>query len=236
MRIPAVIDLRQYTMVPGRRDELIELFDDHFVDGQEAVGIHVLGQFRDLDDPDMFVWLRGYDSMPDRAEGLARFYYGPMWQAHREHANAMMIDSGNALLLEPLEPTTSWPDGDGDHGSRAPAGLVAIKVAYLDGELTATDDDLARRAAGVLSEAGAEVVGPFRTHVAANNFPLLPLRDERVLVWVMRFADEHAYNCIHERLGASSAWASIEGFLAWRGSGSRTQHLRLRPTGRSRLR
>lgn len=236
MRVPAVIDLRQYALVPGRRDELIQLFDDHFVDGQEAVGIHVLGQFRDLDDPDQFVWLRGYDSMPARAEGLARFYYGPVWQAHREHANAMMIDTDNALLLEPLEPSSAWPDGQVGQGSRSSEGIVAIKVAYVDGELTATDDDLALRAAGVLSEAGAEVVGPFRTHVAANNFPLLPLRDERVLVWVMRFADEHAYHRAHERLGASSAWASIEGFLTWRGSGARTQHLRLRPTGRSRLR
>ena len=47
----AVIELRQYTLHPNRRDELIDLFEQHFIDGQEANGIRVLGQFRDADDP-----------------------------------------------------------------------------------------------------------------------------------------------------------------------------------------
>lgn len=53
-----VVELRQYTLHPGRRDTLIELFDREFVETQEALGINVIGQFRDLDGPDRFVWLR----------------------------------------------------------------------------------------------------------------------------------------------------------------------------------
>ena len=52
---------------PGQRDVLIELFDWEFIETQEAVGMKVIGQFRDLDDPDRFVWLRGYQDMPSRA-------------------------------------------------------------------------------------------------------------------------------------------------------------------------
>ena len=52
---------------PGRRDDLIELFDREFVETQEAVGIQVIGQFRDLDDPNRFVWLRGFNDMSARA-------------------------------------------------------------------------------------------------------------------------------------------------------------------------
>lgn len=59
----AIIELRQYTLHPGRRDELIELFDREFVETQEDAGIVVLGQFRDLDAPDRFVWLRGFRDM-----------------------------------------------------------------------------------------------------------------------------------------------------------------------------
>ena len=54
-----IVELRQYTLHPGKRDTLIELFDREFVETQEAVGIQVIGQFRNLDDPDQFVWLRG---------------------------------------------------------------------------------------------------------------------------------------------------------------------------------
>lgn len=52
-----VVELRRYTLHPGRRDVLIDLFDRELVESQEAVGMAVLGQFRDLDDPDRFVWL-----------------------------------------------------------------------------------------------------------------------------------------------------------------------------------
>lgn len=37
---------------PGRRDELIDLFDRAFVESQEATGMTIIGQFRDLDRAD----------------------------------------------------------------------------------------------------------------------------------------------------------------------------------------
>jgi hypothetical protein len=52
------------------------------VDSQEAVGIHVIGQFRDLDAPDRFVWVRGFEDMDSRAEALAAFYLeGSAWRS-----------------------------------------------------------------------------------------------------------------------------------------------------------
>ena len=53
-----IIELRQYTLRPGQRDTLIELFEREFIESQDTCGMTVLGQFRDLDDPDRFVWLR----------------------------------------------------------------------------------------------------------------------------------------------------------------------------------
>ena len=49
----SVIELRQYMLHPGQRDALIELFDREFVETQEAVGMRVIGQFRDLGRPDL---------------------------------------------------------------------------------------------------------------------------------------------------------------------------------------
>ena len=34
-RFSPVVELRQYTLHPGRRDALIDVFDSHFVDSQE---------------------------------------------------------------------------------------------------------------------------------------------------------------------------------------------------------
>src|SRR5439155_10483603 len=45
-----IVDLRQYTLYPGTRDGFVELFDREFVETQEASGMRVIGQFRDLGD------------------------------------------------------------------------------------------------------------------------------------------------------------------------------------------
>ena len=74
----AVVELRRYALVPGQRETLIELFDREFVETQEATGIKVIGQFRDLGRPDTFVWLRGFPSMDARRQGLGAFYGGPV--------------------------------------------------------------------------------------------------------------------------------------------------------------
>src|SRR5688500_18059770 len=94
-----IVELRMYSLHPGRRDELIRLVERGFIGSQEAVGIQVIGQFVVLDDPNRVIWLRGFHDMPARAESLNAFYSGPVWKAHREAANATMIDSDNVLLL-----------------------------------------------------------------------------------------------------------------------------------------
>ncbi|PYI99292.1 MAG: hypothetical protein DMF00_11300 [Verrucomicrobia bacterium] len=65
-----IVELRQYTLHPGKRDVLIDLFDREFVESQEALGMKIIGQFRDLDNPNRFVWLRGFRDMPSRAQAL----------------------------------------------------------------------------------------------------------------------------------------------------------------------
>src|SRR5690349_2061035 len=54
-----ILELRQYTLHKGGRDTLIRIFEASFLEPQNAAGAHIFGTFRDLDDPDRFVWLRG---------------------------------------------------------------------------------------------------------------------------------------------------------------------------------
>src|SRR5882672_4952107 len=75
--VSEVFELRQYTLRAGQCDTLIALFESTLVEPQNAVGAHVAGTFRDLDDPDRFVWLRGFRDMRMRQEALGAFYGGP---------------------------------------------------------------------------------------------------------------------------------------------------------------
>src|SRR6266700_3969096 len=130
-----IVELRQYTLHPCKRDELIELFDREFIETQEAVGIQVIGQFYDLDDPDHFIWLRGFNDMSAREQSLNAFYGGPIWKAHRDAANGTMIDSDNVLLLR-LAHRTSGFSLNGNRplpGTQAnQAGFVTATIYYFD--------------------------------------------------------------------------------------------------------
>src|SRR5260370_11972340 len=99
-----IVELRQYTLHPGKRDTLIDLFEREFIETQEAVGIKVIGQFRNVDDPDRFVWLRGFWDMASRAKALQDFYCGPLCKAHREATNPTLFYSYNFLFLLPPHP------------------------------------------------------------------------------------------------------------------------------------
>ena len=212
----SVVDLRQYTLHPGRRDTLIDIFDEHFVEGQEVCGMHISGQFRDLDDPDRFVWLRGFRSLEARAEALNAFYYGPVWRQHAEAANATMLDSDDALLLQPIHLGPDYPTPTTPRPDEQPNSVIAGFVHRAD---EGFPEHFTEKMLPVLTELGVAPLAIFRSLSVENNFPALPLRDDTVLVWLARFADDPAYGVVQEAL------------RDWEG-----QELRLRPTSRSQLR
>ena len=232
----AVADLRQYTLHPGQRDTLIDLFDTYFVDGQEATGMHVAGQFRDLDDPDRFVWIRGFRDLPARAEALNSFYYGPVWRAHSAAANATMIDSDNALLLKPVRLGVGYPTPDADRPGTTGTSVIAGAVHHRGGPDDGFVEYFEDHVVPLLTATGAEPVAVFETLVAENNFPQLPLRDEVVLAWFARFPSTSAYDEHRRQLAASRVWRErVLPELVCR-SAKPMQELRLSPTARSQFR
>jgi len=235
-----IVELRQYTLHPGRRDALIDLFDREFVEAQEATGMRVIGQFRDLDAPDRFVWLRGFDDMASRAQSLSAFYDGPVWRAHRDAANATMIDSDDVLLLRPAAPAAGFAlDGmRAAVGAPAPAaGLVVATLYAFDAEVDVDFlDFFARRLRPAFAEAGARIVASFVTETAPNTWPRLPVREgEHVFVWFARFADTAAHAAYRAALVAQPGWRELAVALGRHLQGP-PQVLRLAPTARSLLR
>lgn len=232
-----IVELRQYTLHAGRRDTLVELFDREFVETQEAVGMHVMGQFRDLDDADRFVWLRGFAGMAARLQGLQAFYGGPVWARHRAAANATMVDSDDVRLLRPAWPGSGlqWRPGDrAATGATAwPAGVLLALVLPLSAPADEALLDLARGPmACALREGGARAFGGYVTEPSTNDFPRLPVREgEPVLAVLALFPRAEKLSSF---LGGR-AWRQevLPSFTPWL-SGP-VQTLRLAPTARSAL-
>ena len=240
-----VVELRQYTLHPGKRDTLIALFEREFIEPQEALGITMIGEFRDMDNPDRFVWLRGFRDMTSRPEALAAFYGGPVWKAHREVANATMIDSDNVLLLRPAKSDSgfklgntarpSHETGDGQDFKRA--GFVSATLYYLKKSDKDNADFTAfftKSIAPIVTDAGAKIIGTFITENAANNFPKLPVREgENVFIWLAQFASAEAFAKHRAALAAMPTWQKTLAKL--QPQIEREETLRLTPTPRSLL-
>jgi hypothetical protein len=252
-----VLELRQYTLHPGKRDTLIELFDREFVETQEAHGMRVLAQFRDLDRPDHFVWLRGFPDLASRGSQLEGFYTGPVWKAHRDAANATMIDSDDVLLLRPVDPSTGFilpaaraaapaaPAAATAATASAPAtafapadGGLIVATIYL---LHAPVDDaflhlFATRIAPAMTATGAPPIAQLRTEYGKNDFGLPVREGEHAFVWFTAFASaaDHARHRteLERSLATDATWRTE---LAARCK-SPPQILRLAPTARSLLR
>jgi hypothetical protein len=184
----AVIELRDYLMQLGRRDVLIELFEREFIETQEALGMRVMAHFRDLDRPDHYVWLRGFADMAARQRGLEGFYGGADWQAHRNAANATMIDSDDVRLLRYARPTWALasPAVPRPHRDAEPAWPQSVFVLMV-ATLGVPADEAFRRAferdaLPLLRECGLMPIAVFETEPAPNNYPRLPVRSGEALI------------------------------------------------------
>jgi NIPSNAP len=237
-----VVELRQYTLCPGQRDVLIDLFDRELVETQEAAGLAILGQFRDLDEPDRFVWLRRFDDMPCRARALASFYGGPAWKAHSARANATMIDSDNVLLLRPVTSRSGFPAATAARPpadrTMPPPSRVLATLYYRDRPFDKVFMDFFDGQVGpVLAETGASPLACLQTEQAENTFPALPVRTgENVFVWFARFPSLDHLSTHLSRLECSDQWRNRVLPALSAQLTSSPQQLRLAPTARSLLR
>ena len=225
----SVIELRQYTLKPGQRDVLIDIFERHLIEPQEAAGASIIGQFRDLDAPDRFVWLRGFRDMPSRKLALEAFYGSEVWTRHRAAVNDILLDHENVLLLRPARPGSGFEvDRRHDSVRAGRESLITAIICPFDAPafnhlLGIVEQELRSK----LAEAGATVRATLVTEPSENNYPRLAIREgESVLVLFARFPDRESHR---PHMGELGRWPD------WRMAAPRPQVLRLSPSSHSRL-
>lgn len=191
----------------------------------------VVGQFRVIEDPNRFFWLRAFPDMRTRAGALGAFYDGPIWAEHRDAANATMIDSDNVLLLRPATPDSNFAQ---DGSSKQ---LIAATIYYLDQPAGEDFVNLFEdRIKPIVTSNGATVLAAFVTDDSANTFPRLPVRENvRVFVWFASFADEEAYERYARTTAADPRWLEISQSFALLKNYAPPEVWKLVPTERSRL-
>jgi hypothetical protein len=237
-----VIELRQYKIVPGMRGFLIDLFEREFIESQEALGMRLIGQFVDRNDPNRFTWMRQFPNMKERRRALEAFYSGPVWLAHRGEANPTLEDNDNVLLLRPATPDLAF--GQFGASRAAPgelprgAGIVFVTIHYLWKDPREGFTEFFRtRMMPELAASGMHVIAAYVPERTPNDFPRLPVRQaENVFVWFTRIAGIDALEAAQYALASRSSW--MEGVMPVLADFEEreSQRLILEPTPRSALR
>jgi hypothetical protein len=189
-----VLELRNYLLRPGTAGDFIRYFEEHFLDSQRDEGMHLLGQFEVVGEPDRFVWIRGFADMPTRLRALTGFYGGAFWQARRDAANAMMLEHHNVHLLRPLAPIAAITGSatPADVASEPPGALpphTGLVVADFYHAAPGARADLVERFEGTvrpaLVAAGHPVLGHFVAELRPNDYPRLPVIQDPSLLAVL---------------------------------------------------
>jgi quinol monooxygenase YgiN len=228
---PTVFELRSYQTQPGRRDDLIAMFEASFLDAYEAGGARIVATFTDVDDPNRWVWIRAFRDAASRGGALNAFYTSPAWRAKAAAANATIADTSNVLLLQP------WTGSAMSSGPPEASTALIVATVYV---LTAASEEafasfFAREIVPVLRDLGALPFATFATDRSPNSFLRQQVRGDTVFVTLTRFEDVSGYGAFVSAQSASTAWREHVGQrLARRVSATET--LRLQPTARSRLR
>jgi hypothetical protein len=241
MRSPLLVELRQYVTYPGKRDELISLFENHFVEPQEELGMMILGTFREPEHPSHFTWLRGFGDMESRAQELNAFYSGPVWTAYRNVANPTMEDSDNVLLLREAYSGSGFVMPSAERapiGSSAlPDGLVVVNIYYLRREPQAGFIEFFKGdMLPELNRVGIRALAALVPEAAPNNYPKLKIREgESLFIWVARFADAADYQRHLAALEQRARWRNHVSPTLDAQLNSPPEILKLQPTARSLL-
>lgn len=229
-----VVELRRYTVAAGQRARFAAWFDAYFPEAFEQLGAMVFGQFLERDDADHFLWLRGYHDINARPIVNSAFYYGPLWKEHRTKVNAILPDSDNVLLLQPL-PGQDIPVLPAVDPFDEPHGAQGIVVVQLFPVVAGREAEFAMHAVQAFDRyrsEGVQPAGVLATLDVPNNFPQLPVREDGYwLVWLGVVRDEAALQRLQDAMAVAERGFEADGSLR-----APPERVVMDPSPRSRLR
>jgi hypothetical protein len=193
-----VLELRNYLVRHGRRDEFIKLFEENFVDSQNVLGGYILGQYRVSGADDNFFWIRGFKEMSARYKFLNDFYFGaPAWQRHKREANSMLLNNDNVYLLQPLNLKDGSTDAETSFSTDwfgQEKGVAVVDFYTSNTKRDKLIDFVKKKYAAILTASKIENTSFWTSETTPNDFTGLPVfQDKNLLVQMTFYKNESEY-------------------------------------------
>ena len=196
-----VIELRNYLLKQGVRDQFIDYFKKHFIGSQVAMGAAIPALFTIKEAADRFCWIRQFAGMEERGVFLPSFYGGDVWNEFGSRANEMMLEWHDVNLLKP-------------EGSHEPlfAGKNGIWVIDFyttrKGNLAGLIELFNNTYIPQFKKSGTSNISLWISELAPNDFPRLPVYQEKDLVVMMTNFDSE-----EQKISASARLEKDRGLL-----------------------
>ncbi len=98
------IELRQYRLRPGKREEWIEYMEGEIIPFQISKGMVVVGSFVGEEEEDLYVWIRRFDSEEQREQLYAAVYEDEEWTSVIGPKVGTLIDR-EQIVVKRIQPT-----------------------------------------------------------------------------------------------------------------------------------
>lgn len=95
-----IVEIRHYTLKPGRREDFISYFETINRPALRDAGMIVFGPMRDLENENKVHWMRAFTSLDSREQIKNAFYDGPVWNESIEAEVMPMIAHFEADVTE----------------------------------------------------------------------------------------------------------------------------------------
>lgn len=93
----AFFEFRHYRIVEGKMDEWVKLMEEEIIPFQIQKGMVVIGSFRGEEDPNLYVWVRRFDSEEQRKKLYEAVYESDTWK------NELTDRVGDILIREEIK-------------------------------------------------------------------------------------------------------------------------------------
>lgn len=104
----AFYELRQYRVRDGQRERWVAFMEEKIIPFQTARGMTIVGSWIDPAQPDLYVWMRRFESEEQRKALYAAVYEDPLWASEFRPAIGEMLDR-EKIVVTRLEATRKSP-------------------------------------------------------------------------------------------------------------------------------
>ena len=99
-----LFELRQYRILGGQRDTWVKFMEEVLIPYQVSKGMVIVGSFIAEEDPDLYVWIRRFESEQQREQLYKAVYESDHWKSVIAPRISEMLDR-EKMVVTRLVPT-----------------------------------------------------------------------------------------------------------------------------------